>query len=564
VPQSVLSAERVGALLPAPVPDGAWEDLLFASKAELVARDGDALTISVTPDRLDLLSEGGLALYLAGVQGVAHGIPLATARPRTTSEPIFEVEASVASLRPAIAGALVHAPEGSTLDEGTLGEAVRFQELLHASLGRERRAASLGIYPWERVSPPVRYSAEPIREVRFVPLGAEEEISGEEFFAGHPYATRFGSLGRTGDGCLVLRDRGGAILSLPPVLNGRSAGEARAGDRSLLLESTGRDDRTVREMVGLLLVVFASRGWTVEPAAVRRPGAGVDSGEATVGTRGIALPSHLIRDVTGESLPAPEIERRLSRTRLAPRPIEHGWHVGVPPWRPDLQTPIDLAEEVVIAAALVPEQGIVPPSRTLGRRLPEVRFRRGVALDLIGLGFAEPHTPVLVPEESVARLGGAGPIRLQNPVSNEFAYLRDRLLLSYLGVLAHNTRHGYPQRFGEVGPVVVRTPSAESGAVTRYHAGLAVASDTAGFADAAALVDYLLRRLDVGSVREPTEVPGMIPGRSARCRVAGEPVAEIGELDPSILDSLGVPVPVAWAEVDLSALWPFVRGRDAA
>ncbi len=564
MPQSVLSIERITALLPAPIPDRAWDDLLFASKAEVVARDGDALTLSVTPDRLDLLSEGGLALYLAGVLGVAHGIPRAVRPGPGSPGLVFEVDPSVAPVRPAIAGALVRAPEGASLDVGTIDEAVRFQELIHATVGRDRRAASLGLYPWERVTPPIRYAAEPIRAVRFVPLGGDEELSGDAFFAAHPYASRFGALGRVGeDRCLVLRDRAGAILSLPPILNGRSAGEARPGDRSILIESTGRDERTVHESLGLLLVVFAARGWTIEPVGVERVGSPRDPGEAAIADRAIDLPSRLVREISGTSLPAPEIEQRLSRTRLAPRPIEGGWRVGIPPWRPDLMAPVDVAEDVVLAAALRPEDGIIPSSRTRGRLLPEIRFRRSVALDLLGLGFAAPHTPVLVSEESVARWGGARPIRLRNPVSAEFAYLRDRLLLSHLPVLAHNTRHGYPQRFAEVGPVVARDPAAESGGATRYHAGLAVAAETAGFAEVAALVDYLLRRHDVGSVREPFELAGMIAGRSARCRVAGEPVAEMGEIHPAILSSLGVPVPVAWAEVDLSALWPFVRRRDA-
>ena len=47
----------------------------------------------------------------------------------------------------------------------------------------------------------------------------------------------------------------------------------------------------------------------------------------------------------------------------------------------------------------------------------------------------------------------------------------------------------------------------------------------------------------------------------SRVRVAGETVAELGEVAPALLSELGVPVPVAWAEVDLSALWTLVAPR---
>ena len=562
MPRSLLSRDRILELLPVPVTDPAFDDLLFASKAEVEGREGDTLTVSVTPDRLDLLSEGGLALYLAGALEVERGIPKTKGPHRSPPESSFQVDPSVDPIRPWIAGALVRAPDDRGIDAGTLAEAIRFQEVLHATVGRDRRAASLGIYPWERLASPVRYSLEPLSDVRFVPLDGEEEVTAARFFTEHPLAARYGTLGRSGDRCLVLRDRQGTVLSLPPILNGRAGGEARVGDRELLLEATGTRERSVREAIGLLQVVFVARHWSVHPVTVEAAGRPADDGRTLIAPRSVDLPSSIVRDIAGESLSSAEVERRLSRTRLGPRTMDGGWRVEVPPWRPDVLTAVDLAEDVVLAAAIVPERGIVPPSAIRGRRLEEIRFRRQVASDLLGLGFAAPHTPLLVSLSSAARVGGPEPIRMQNPVSNEFAFVRDRLLLSHLDVLAHNTRHAYPQRFAEVGPVVVRDSAAEAGAATRYHAGLVVADPAAGFAEAAALVEYLLRRLDVGAVREPIELTTTIPGRAARARVAGEAVAEMGELHPRILAELGVPVPVAWAELDLSALWPLVARRD--
>ena len=562
MPQIALSVEGLRAFLPVPVRDDQFEDLLFSSKAEVAGREGDLLTISVTPDRLDLLSEAGLALELQGILGTDHGIrELAEDRHRAI-HPAFRVDPTVAPIRPWIAGVVVQAPGDAALDEGTLSDAIRFQETIHATVGRDRRSASIGIYPWRNLQSPVWYGLERVADVRFVPLDATEEIDGESFFRDHPLAARFGPYGRVEDRCLVLRDAAGAVLSLPPILNARTAGEARPGDRALLLESTGTQFRSVVESLGLLLVVFAAKGWKVVPVQVDGPGEHRDDGRAVVSPRTIDLPSRLLHEVMGEALTSAEVERRLGRARLSGSPHEGGWRVGVPPWRPDLQTASDIAEDVYLAAPVLPEHGLLAPSAVRGRHRPETLFRRSVAADLVGLGFAAPHTPLLVSETTVGRIPATQAIRMRNPVSAEFAFLRDRLLLSHLEVLSHNTRHAYPQRFAEVGPVLVRSDAGESGAETRCHAGLLVASDTAGFAEAAALVDYLLRRRDVGAVREPCELPGTIPGRAARARVAGEVVAEMGEIHPALLNELGVPVPVAWAEVDLSALYPLVRGHE--
>lgn len=563
MPRTVLDRDRLLAIAGRSLTASAIEDTLFASKAEIEGQDATTLTVSVTPDRLDLLSEGGLGLYLQGVLEAARGIP--TYRAPDTETPVsgFDVDPSVDSLRPAIAGAIVRAPTGRGLDVGLLTEAVRFQELLHATIGRERRAASLGIYPVDRLAFPVRYSLEPFAEVRFVPLDGSEEVGAAAFFDEHPRAKTYGALGRRGDSCLTLRDARRTILSLPPVLNGRAAGEARVGDRELLIEATGTRERTVLEAVGLLLVVFVAQGWRVSPVPLARASGASSDGDAVVSSHPVDLPSSVLRTLGGEGLSAAVVERRLARTRLIGHPHSGGWRVDAPPWRPDLLTGVDVAEDVLLADGIRPQDGLLPVSRTRGRFRRETLFRRRFASALLGLSLAAPHTPLLVSEATVARVGDAAPLRLRNPVSAEFAYLRNRLLLSHLDVLGHNTRHGYPQRFGEVAPVVVAAPDSETGGESHYHAGIMIAADDSGFAEAAALVEYLLRTVDVAGVREPSAIPGTIPGRAARVRVAGETVAELGEIAPALLAELGVPVPVAWAEVDLTTLWPLVAPREA-
>lgn len=563
MPTSTLSASRFRSRLGGAATSEQLEAALFASKAEAVFGGGDALEVSVTPDRLDLLSEGGLALELEGALGLASGgVRRRKARPGKSALRIA-VDASVAPLRPHIAGVVVRAPSGAPLDDGLLAEAVRFQELLHATVGRQRRTMSLGIYPARRLRTPVRYALEPLSSVTFVPLDGESPVGAEAFFRDHPMAQQYGAMGRSGDACLTLRDSAGKVLSLPPVLNDRTIGEARPGDRALLLESTGTRERAVREGLGLLLVVFVARGWSVAPVAVDGPGEARRTGEDVIADAPRELPAEVVRGVSGEELASAAVHGRLARARLSARRIRGGWRVAVPPWRPDLQAPVDLAEEVVLAGGLRAEDGVVPASAVRGHRRVETQFYWKVSELLLGLGFAQPVTPVLVSDDAAARLGGPSPIRLSNPVSREYAVVRDRLLLSHLDVLARNTRYGYPQRFGEVAPVVVRVAGSETGGATRMHASLIVAGEGAGFAEAAAHVDYLLRAFDVGSIREPAEFPGTIPGRAAKVHITGETVAELGELHPALLDTLGVPAPVAWAELDLSALAPMVVRRDS-
>ncbi len=563
MPQSVLSANRVLELVGQPLGRAELEDQLFRSKAELKEWTEDALTVEVTPDRLDLLSEGGLGLFLQGSLGAKTGAVPIPEPPAALDRPSVIVEAGVATLRPYLAGALLSAPPGVALDAGLYAEAIRFQEVLHATIGLDRRAASLGLYPWERLRPPIRYALEPVDGVRFQPLDGAAEVEGPRFFAEHAMAQKYGRLGRSNGECLTLRDAEDEILSLPPILNSRKAGEIRIGDRTILLESTGTRATRVEEAVGLMLLPFIARGWAPSALRVEYPDH-ADSGMDWISPRRLPFTASTLRDVAGLSLPDPEVEAWLGRARLAGSKAADGWWVSTPPWRPDLQTSVDLTEEVLDARGLSPEEALLPPSATRGRRLADTRYRRQVRHYLLGLGCVELRTSVLVSARHTDLLGRSSAIRIVNPVSELYACVRDSIQISIVGVLERNVRYAYPQAYSDVGPVVVPDPHDPSGGATRWHAGIALAGERAGFADAAAWTDYLLGAFGAQGVREPAELPGTIPGRAARVRIAGEVVAEVGELAPAVLADLKVPMPVAWGEVDLTALWPFVRRTESA
>ena len=558
MPQSVLSANRVLELLAQPIEREALEEQLFRSKAELTDWTEDALTIEVTPDRLDMLSEGGLALFLQGALGLKKGPAPLVEPPATLDRPAALVEASVSTLRPYLAGALLTAPAGVALDAGLFAEAIRFQEVLHATIGLDRRAASLGLYSWERLKPPIRYALEPVDGVRFHPLDGPAEVEGPKFFAEHPMAQRYGRLGRSDGECLTLRDADDQLLSLPPILNGRTAGEVRIGDRALLLESTGTRAVRVEESVGLMLLPFAARGWAVQSLRVEYPDH-AESGMGWISPRRLPFSASTLQDLTGLSLPDEQVEDYLAQGRLGGTKAPDGWWVEIPPWRPDLQTSVDLTEEILVARGIAPEDAVLPASATRGRRLAEARFRRTVRRVLLGLGYVELRNTVLVPNGLATLLGRSSAIAVVNPVSDLYSRVRDSLQISLMASLERNVRYPYPQQYSDVGPVVVRDSSEPSGGKTRWHAGAVLAGERSGFADAAAWVDYLLGAFGALGVREPAELPGTIPGRAACLRIAGEAVAEVGEIAPSVLSELKVPVPVAWGEVDLTALWPLVR-----
>src|SRR5690606_31093693 len=75
------------------------------------------------------------------------------------------------------------------------------------------------------------------------------------------------------------------------------------------------------------------------------------------------------------------------------------------------------------------------------------------------------------------------------------------------------------------------------------------------------IIAELLRITDVEIQNGP--VPGLHPTRSGRLVApSGEHVGTLGEVDPQVLESYGVPERVAWIELDLDTVARLPRGEQ--
>lgn len=554
MPQSALSLERINALLPRPISEETLRETLFRSKVEPGARLGDRLTVEVTPDRLDLLDEAGLARELSGLMGLARGMGYAF-EPAPLPGVEARQNASVSPLRGEFVAVALEAPAGGgALDVGLLDEVIRFQELLHATTGRDRRAGSLGLYPLERLTPPFRYALEPLGQIRFTPLSSSQELAGKDFYQTHPLALRYGDLGRQGELALTLRDEEDRILSLPPVLNAATTGEIRPGDRRILVEATGTRPARVRELIGYMLLPFVERGWKAHPVPIHGP-EGSRDGQEVLRPRRFTLAGAGVQRLLGVRLTAGELADHLQQARLAAEVREGRIQVEAPPWRPDLLAEVDLIEEVAVARGFGRFPPILPPSSTRGARSRSAHQEAQLREVALGMDFQELYTPVLIPGTAAGwGLTLSEPLALVNPVSTEFSHVRSSLVPGLLASLGRNTRSPYPQRVFELGTVVLREAEAATGTRTDRQFALVEGADGTGFARAAAWAERLLDLFGLTAGREPLEVPGTIPGRCAQIRVAGEVVLWMGEVHPRILSELRLPEPVAFLVVHGSRL----------
>jgi phenylalanyl-tRNA synthetase beta chain len=283
-------------------------------------------------------------------------------------------------------------------------------------------------------------------------------------------------------------------------------------------------------------------------------------------------PTVRVRPARVNAVLGTELDRGLIVDLLAPigftsREDGDDLQVSVPSWRPDSSTEIDVIEEVGRLYGLSRIPKTVPTSAHPGGLSPQQRTRRAVRAALLGFGVSEAMPmPFLAPGD-LERCGlPADGLVLANPLVAEESVLRTSLRPGLLGAVAYNASHRRSGvRLSEIGRVFglgergVVADVQESSLLGRVLDGereqLAVVLAGSEAPTAVELLDIVVAALGTGPVvLRPEELAGLHPVRSAVVEVAGFPAGQVGEIDPVVLDRLGIEERVGWLELELGAL----------
>ncbi|WP_243059973.1 phenylalanine--tRNA ligase subunit beta [Nocardioides sp. SR21] len=268
-----------------------------------------------------------------------------------------------------------------------------------------------------------------------------------------------------------------------------------------------------------------------------------------------------------------------------------------PPWRPDLNDPFDLVEEVarIVGYDNVPS---VLPREAAGRGLTrEQRLRRRVGRTLAGAGCVEVISFPFVGDAAFDALGLPADdplrttVRLANPLSSEEPSYTTTLLPGLLKAAARNLGRGASGvslfETGTVAFPVDRGPAPIYGVDWRpsedelakllealpeqpLHLAVVLAGEReragwwgegreAGWADAIGLVRRLGTELGVEIEVVSTSRAPWHPGRCAQVRLAGVEFGHAGELHPKVCAAFGLPARSAAVEIDLDFLMRHTR-----
>ena len=483
------------------------------------------------------------------------------------------VEKSVAQVRPYLTGFIA---SGKAISDPMLRDIIQTQEKLAWNFGRKRRTISMGIYRTAIIKWPIIYKGVDPDSVSFIPLGAAEHalpsgpLTLREILKQHPKGKEYAFILEHEKIHPLLTDSTGAILSYPPIINSADLGAVQVGDRDLFVELTGSDQAALTLAASIVACDLADNGFTIEPVEVAYD-------FDTPFGRNCVTPYYFQEPVfcslarvekflgeklnTGECLAAlAKMGVRAEKAREAERGdtlVQEGVKAWPPEYRNDFLHAADVAEDVMIGRGLNSFKPERPRAFTVGRLSPVTLFSRRIKEIMVGMGYQEMIYNYLGSRKDfVEKMRGDGSrtIRISNPMTENYEYVRDGILASLLMSEAASGHSVYPHSIFETGKAAFLDSGENYGAATRQYLGFLHAEKDANFNTVAAQIQTLFYYISREYEVEESPDPRFIPGRAASVLYKGRPIGVFGEVHPEVLENWSITVPCIAAEIDIEAL----------
>ena len=512
----------------------------------------DYVKAEYNPNRIDFCSYAGASRALKGFLELETGMPKYTAKePKTT----LIIDKAVASVRPYMLAGVVR---GIRLDEDSVVELMEIQEDLHWGIGRDRKKASIGVHNLDVVESPFTFTAVEPTSVKFVPLGKIGEMNLKEILEKHEKGVDYRHLVDWSPKYPLLIDKDGAVLSMPPIINGELT-RVDTNTRNLFLDVTGISYEAVENSLKVLATALADMGGTLEKVNVKYSDRTVVS--PNLDPEKMKLKVDYANELLGLKLSEAETIKCLRKCRLDARKAGKGvLEVSFPPYRIDILHEVDLVEEVAIGYGYHRLKPTIPATVTVGEQHPAHRLANTVRQIMIGLGFLETMNFTLTNERVHYDYMRAKPenlIRLANPVSMEYTIMRQSLLSGLMKNLADNKSESFPQRLFEASDVGKINRRIETMCERRLHVAAVSSHSTANFTEIKSVVEAFLASLGLKKWQiKEAKHPSFLEGRTAAIIIKDKQLGVLGEIHPQVLNNFELENPTAAFEIDLEPLPP--------
>lgn len=511
---------------------------------EVDAETPETLTLDITPNRPDLLSYRGFlrgfAAFLDRQPGLRH-YTTTPSKVKVTAHP------SLQGIRPFTSCAVV---TGLKIDDAGLQEIIDLQEKLHITFCRRRKRAAIGIYPLDRISGNITFTAKKPKDIVFQPLDADREMTATQILTETPKGKEFAHLLEGLSEYPVFIDAKGKVLSMPPVINSVDVGKVTKETTEVFIESSGADQRICDEIVRIICCALADSGAQIKSVMI-------ENGKRSFATPDLSAHKHefygyYVERRLGVSIKTAAYPALLAKMGLGHEPgrVKDTHRALVPPYRVDFLHQVDIIEDIAIALGYDSIPATQPTLVTAASTTPMSRLTEVARRALLGFGLTEAKGYHLTSGAFQAAIGESAPVRLRSSVSSEHDTLRVSIIPTLLETLRVNASYPYPQSWFEIGVAFSPLPRAVS---ERTLCCVALAGE-GDYTRARQIAETITRTLGLATSVAVRTDARFISGRCATLLSGDREIGVIGELAPAAISAAGIVVPVAIAQLDLTAI----------
>src|SRR3989338_6483325 len=221
---------------------------------DLEGIENNTITVEVFPNRPDMLSVQGFARAFSSFIGHKPGLREYHAIP--SREKVI-IEKPVSTVRPYTSCAIVR---GIRYNDEKIRELIDIQEKLHITYGRNRKKIAIGIYPFEKIKTPIRFTAKKPEDILFRPLGADRKMSARDALKHHPAGLQYGHLLDGQKLFPVFLDANDEVLSVPPIINSHETGRITEETKEVFIECSGFDYGLLSACLNMIMAAMADMG----------------------------------------------------------------------------------------------------------------------------------------------------------------------------------------------------------------------------------------------------------------------------------------------------------------
>jgi len=533
------------------LPDNADEftELLHCVKGEIESWDGDLLQISLADsNRPELWCPEGIARELRGSLGVERG-----AKDYKAEKSDFKVfvNTKLKGIRPFIACVVV---KGIKLSDEIIKQLMQLQDKIDTTYGRNRRKTSIGMYNFDLLKFPLKYSVTQQHENPFTPLGSAKKLSPHEILKSHPKGQEYGNILKDLDEYPIFLDADGKVLSMPPIINSADLGKVDENTKNILVEVTGTDFDAVNHVLTIMATTLAERGGKLFAVEIDYPTRKPDTTPHLEVERA-KISTEQVEKLLGLKTASDEIVKLLQRARYSATSDSGIISVAIPCYRKDVMHHTDIIEDIAIAYGYNNFETEPVVLTTAGKLSETEKASRKVREICAGLGAQEVLNFTLTNKDNLfGKMNSKEEniIEIENPVTFTYSVLRNKLIPSLMEFFSHNTTKEFPQMIFEVGDVVYPNSKENEMSTTERRLALAISHASANFTEAKQNLEAIYRVLGKSVELREADNESFIVGRCAKVYVDNKEAGIIGEIHPTILQKWGLEMPVVAFEVKLS------------